>query len=27
MLYHISIASLINCIQPEDGHNSIGRNM
>jgi len=27
VLYHICIASLINCIQPDDGHSSIGRNM
>ena len=27
VLYHIYIASLINCIQPDDGHSSIGRNM
>ena len=26
-IYHIYIASLINCIQPDDGHSSIGRNM
>ena len=24
VLYHIYIASLINCIQPDDGHSSIG---
>ena len=27
MLYHIYTPSLINCIQPDDGHSSIGRNM
>jgi len=27
VLYHIYIASMINCIQPDDGHSSIGRNM
>jgi len=27
VLHHIYIASLINCIQPDDGHSRIGRNM
>jgi len=27
VLYHIYIAFVINCIQPDDGHNNIGRNM
>ena len=27
VLYHIYIASLINCIQPDGSHSSIGRNM
>ena len=27
VLYHIYIAALINCIQPDDGHSSIDRNM
>ena len=27
MLHHIYIASLINCMQPDDGHSSNGRNM
>jgi len=27
VLYHIYIASLINCIQPDNGHSSNGRNM
>jgi len=27
VLYRIYIASLTNCIQPDDGHSSIGRNM
>jgi len=27
VLHHIYIASLINCIQPDDGHKSIDRNM
>ena len=27
VLYHIYTASLINCIQPDDGHSSTGRNM
>ena len=26
-LYHIYIAPLINCIQPDDGHSSNGRNI
>jgi len=27
LLYHIYKLSLINCIQHDDGHSSIGRNM
>jgi len=27
VLYHIYIASLINCIQPDDSHSSNGRNI
>jgi len=27
VLYHIYTASLISCIQPDDGHSNIGRNM
>ena len=27
VLYHIYIASLINCIQPDNGHSNIDRNM
>jgi len=27
LLYHIYIASVINCMQPDDGHSNIDRNM